>query len=487
MAALPELNFFVTLTKAELSAAEADSSAVRFFQGNVDLLTTARKLYRDVQVNPSSPGYLYKLSDRVTIDRDMDRVLNSFFDRLFRQIDKGINRRSGFQGVEAFVLSGDFIDESQPHQQILFSSLEGRIQELFQTVRGIQSNDEAMTVVQLTLKEMKSEVAALEEFKSPYRPRFARLFRTNERVEDLLRNGRIYAPGGMHHDLIVNLSWVLSHLVKGNIFELRADLFSNIFRGREGKQDKYSAFIIEICAALRMGRELFVEHGVVRLQPIRAFSGEQIISVQDLQPSEHMINQILNNLLCTICTKGLLSVDGLRTFQGLVKENIQAFDRFIDSASGELKALPDFIKLQQVLSTIAKLTEPPVRAGTPTDIQIILNVMRTLHSLYEIARNLGKNKCCSGVFNDQLQSLIEQLKIQEKVFTSRIDAGLKDFNGPIFQPSQARQMTGMYQEDRDTGDGGLSARATADPAASARAAAPTPQEVVAKPFTKLDQ
>ena len=89
--------------------------------------------------------------------------------------------------------------------------------------------------------------------------------------------------------------------------------------------------------------------------------------------------------------------------------------------------------------------------------------------------------------NDSALTKIVRQILQEKVFTSRIDAGLKDFNGPIFQPSQARQMTGMYQEDRDTGDGGLSARATADPAASARAAAPTPQEVVAKPFTKLDQ
>jgi hypothetical protein len=82
----------------------------------------------------------------------------------------------------------------------------------------------------------------------------------------------------MYHSWTVNLSWLLCHLKKGNSFSVRSDVVNNHMRTTIGKEMQVSAFMLEICTALKAGYNLVRRDAEISLIPSRDFDPRKCIT-----------------------------------------------------------------------------------------------------------------------------------------------------------------------------------------------------------------
>lgn len=328
---LPFLNL---LGKPELSPSEINLYQIYGFKSERHL-KQARELFQ--KVKEKVPGYFYTLASRESIKAPYKTFFTIIVVDIINDVLKGVDRCTKKEdviqvignihdsfyvfpeehyedGKKNFVLQimidGILIrDGEELKQRKVIDELFGIINEII--IEQISSTVHGASEAQSEWENLQSKIKMEIAGSSTLIPNFAFLneaisevaaeadlknfFKTDKSISYLIETGSIYNPGD-YHSWKVDLSWVMAHILKHNMFFIMDNMFSNIFRTDTIRGVHFSAFINEICLAIKHGYALCLEHEhhniclqAIDKAPIDKFV---IITGDELSPSDQEIFHI---------------------------------------------------------------------------------------------------------------------------------------------------------------------------------------------------
>lgn len=228
-----------------------------YFVGSEQNFAKARELYKTVrQATDSKKAVFYKLKDKNTISDTFDRIERIFTQWLLNTNHTQTNELR-IEELRKRLTEAAAIPTAQKQDIKIVDGLLKNIEEIkkFFLNKEINQQNIQEMFMQLKLKEITLE----KEYKE--------FFNINMTQEEMKMTGALYCPGILHC-WGTNLSWALGHIQKGSMFLVGANIVQNKFRRTIDSQQEHSAFLREICIALKVGYTLSSRGGKIALQPL---------------------------------------------------------------------------------------------------------------------------------------------------------------------------------------------------------------------------
>lgn len=119
----------------------------------------------------------------------------------------------------------------------------------------------------------------------------------SENSENPILDGRLYEPSTFHCWL-VNLSWMMAHLHKGNEFIIFSEMTDeNLKRKTKGHEGEFSGFAREITLAKKMGYHIEIENDTVFMRATEAVKHQcKALNFEDARMNGNEIVEIYNGI-----------------------------------------------------------------------------------------------------------------------------------------------------------------------------------------------
>lgn len=197
------------------------------------LLKKAKDLYESIVTKDSTYAYIYKFSEKESIQ---NKLLHCF--KKFNNDLKSIQDQSKAESYFA--------------QQLKHGDLYAKL--LVTRLNTLDYLDKYYLIVNSYPKYQQDN--GQRKLKKLFKKLIMQLgtefyFKSNN-AHELELNGTIYFPQKLH-TWPLNLTWILAHLQKGNSFIIISDITNKLKRQTHGYEGDYSALAREIVAALKAG------------------------------------------------------------------------------------------------------------------------------------------------------------------------------------------------------------------------------------------
>ena len=303
------------------------------FVGSIENFKKARELYRISQhVGLSSVAVFYKLKDKQKVSDDFTRARTGFARILTDSLQHtdDVLLSLGELKEQLNVRCSVLIDpEDSLLKQIIINVL--KTNELYEKLGTLPKEKLDIATINDILKEFEGIVLA---------PLYKEFFKINMSQAEMKTTSALYCPD-VQHCWCTNLSWELGHVQKGSKFLICSDILSNVFRRTKGSETEYTAFLREICVALKAGYSLCKNADGITLQPI-CLSPEHLLSCDSTGASGDGINPSF---------KEIEQIYQLLRDNGL--DSNQEFQCHFDFSNG----LVEFVKGPKVLAELSSRAE----------------------------------------------------------------------------------------------------------------------------------
>lgn len=197
------------------------------------LLEKAKELYESIVTKDSTYAYIYKFSEKESIQNKFLHYFKQFNTKL-----KSIHDQS-----EAEYYFSQQLEHGNLYTKLLITRLNtlhylDKYYQITNAYPKSQHNNERRK-----LKKF---------FKKSIRQLGTEFYFKSEKAHELELNGTIYFPEKLH-TWPLNLTWILGHIQKGNSFIITSDITKKLKRQTHGYEGDYSALAREIVAALKAG------------------------------------------------------------------------------------------------------------------------------------------------------------------------------------------------------------------------------------------